>query len=84
MINKVMTLEEYKKHLVKVWFIGFTILALLLVGAKWWGYYHGEATSESLWREVAGALFISFFLPSLLILRAYFRYKRWLKETQET
>lgn len=72
-----MPLEMYKKRLIRIWLVGFVALALLFGTAK---YFNPNGEVRSLAHDVIVTLAVAILLPTLIVVRAYYRYKRWLKE----
>ena len=77
-----MSLKDYSNRLIRIWCLGVVGMFLLVGGVKWNSFQNGQGSGNSLVMEVVSTLFIAIILPSLLVLRAHFRYKRWFGESE--
>jgi hypothetical protein len=78
-VQERLDLQQYKKRLLRIWLIGIFGLGILFGVVKWKAHQEGTATN-SIPIDAAQTLGLALGLPTLVVGRGYFRYKRWLHE----
>ena len=79
-----MSLKEYSVRLRRIWLFGFLGILLLVGAVKWKSRADGQAGSNTIADDIVVTVMVSLVIPTLVALRGYFRYKKFLKESSNS